>query len=221
MSVTSRPAFFIMEQITELKTKYGRIFKVITPVTKITIYFRLISKLEYDRYINMAPFREIVNTQAEDYLLSQAVVSHGFAQLEALLLTGEFHSVAEAIAINSGFHNIEDFTIELKRRRLAAQILIEQIIAFISKAFPIYKVSEIEAMTYDEIARLLALSENMMGQRLQIPGAEIEEPQEPTKGVLKRGPNVAEMSDKEKAVINRNRKEALEVLQKSKRQRQS
>jgi len=208
-----------MDITTILKQKYGRVFKVVSPATKITIYFRLISKQEYDTYINMAPYREVITPEAEDYLLSKAVVEPNFDDLEARLLTGEFHAVAEAIAINSGFHNIEDFASELKNRRLATQVLIEQIIGFICKAFPIYKVAEIEEMSYDEIARLLALSEAMMGQRLEIPGAEIEEPQEP-RGALKKGPDVAKMSAEEQAAIERNRKRALDVLKRSRANRQ-
>lgn len=210
-------ALFIMN-ISTLKAKYGRLFRVITPSTNTRVYFKLISKIEYDRYIEMAQVRDIINPDAEEYILTRAVISHTYEELEDTLFAGEFHSIAEAIIDKSGFHNFDDFVAALKKSREQSLTLIDQILSFIAKAFPIYKISDLEAMTGDELARLLALSEGLLGQRLDIPGAEIEEPSKSTKPTLKR-PDVSKMTEEEKRNIENTRKRALEVLQSSRSKR--
>lgn len=209
-----------MDHIQKLKFQHGRLFKVVTPITKIDVYFRLISKNEYDNYIGMAPNREIMNLEAEDYLLSRAIVAPPFGHLEDSLLAGEYHTIAEAIVVRSGFHELSDFVNELKAKRLQSQTLIEQIMGFICKAFPIYTIQNLEDMTYTELARLLALSETMMGIKLEVPGAEVPEPIKQAKPGIMKKPDMNKMSDEEKQRLERTRNDALEALKASRNRRQ-
>jgi hypothetical protein len=212
-----------------LKQTHGRIFKATTPLSKVDIYFKLISKREYDNYLRLAPDRNIISPAAEEYIFRVAMVYPDMPTAETKLLAGEFHAIAEAMASRSGFHEMDSFATELKSRRLDTQTLSEQIIGTICKAFPIYKIAELESMNYQEIARLLAISETMLEMRLDIPGAEtpdmVEAAKEQEKQVhnkpvnLIRPPNTAQMSDEEQAVVERQRSHALEVLQASRNKR--
>ncbi len=160
----------------QLKFKHGRIFKATTPLSHLTIYFKLIGKSQYDRYMGIVGNSEQkISVPAEDYLFNAAVIYPEKFFIEQCLLAGEYHAIAEAIASNSGWHNLEDFSSVLKGKRILSTTLIEQMIAFISKAFPVYKIEELEALNYEELARMLALAENILEARLNVPGAEVEE----------------------------------------------
>lgn len=214
--------------IVSLKLKHGRIFKATAPLSHMDIYFKLISKGEYDNYLRLAPNRDIISIAAEEFIFSIAVVYPDPNILEKTLWAGEYHAIAEAIASMSGFHELAHFSKELKARRLESQALSEQIIGTIAKAFPIYKISDLDAMNYQEIARLLALSEAMLEIRLEIPGAEIPEPKQPDD----RGPqnnssqhpiisssSPAALSANEQAIVERQRMNALEALKTSRQNR--
>lgn len=205
-----------MINLSELKLKYGRIFKATSIKSKVDIYFRLLTKVEYDRYISITANNTSINIEAEEYIFKCAVVYPLIANIEATLLFGEYHAIAEAICFNSGFHVIDKFAIELKRCRINSVTLIDQMLITIAKAFPIYKISDLENMNYQEIARLLSLAENLLEYYLQIPGAEVPGMTEDSPSEIAPKPIIGERPDTvNPGVIQQQREHALEALQAS------
>ena len=205
-----------MVNIPELKAKYGRIFKATSISTKVDIYFRLLTKLEYDTYIMMAVDNTTINLEAEEYIFNCAIVYPSLADIQAKLLFGEYHAIAEAVSSTSGFHEMGQFAAELKQRRIGAQTLIDQMLIAISKAFPTYKISDLDAMNYQQLARLLALAETMLETYLQIPGAEVPGLTAEPERELASKPIIEQRQDfVDHEQIERQRLQALEALKAS------
>jgi|GEM_PF-5410253 hypothetical protein len=154
----------------ELKKRHGSIYKIHVNESDVDIYFKLMTKAEYDSFTSLCE-GEYVTPAAEDYILDFIVVHPDKEALDNLY-AGEVTAIVSEIALKSGFYDIKNFAEELTIRRALAETLSEQIIAFISKAFPTYTIEQLEAKNYKELARLLAVAEIIMGQRLDVTGEE-------------------------------------------------
>jgi len=152
--------------IEQLKAKYGTVFKYSAPVSEVDIYFRLLTKKEFDIFNSLCTEHGI-SDKAENYVLKTAVVYPENFDYDTLY-AGEVTSLVKGIVENCGFIDIDVFKNELNNRRAMAGMLAEQMIGFISKAFPAYKVEDLDNKNYKEMARLLALAENFLGAHLAI-----------------------------------------------------
>lgn len=153
--------------MTEAIEKYGPIFYVETPESKIKVYCRLVTKKEYDRFNSLCT-EESISTEAEEYLYKAGVIYPTTEELDDLIYAGELSHIVMNIARSSGFFDIDIFTTAVKNSRQGCQKLSEQIMIFVCKAMPGYRLEDIEKLNYLDVARLLAISEIIMGQELNI-----------------------------------------------------
>lgn len=147
--------------------KYGPIFEVTTPESKITVYFRLVSKKEYDVFNGLCDANGITY-EAEDYLYNSAIIYPEIKDLDEQIYAGEAGSIVAEMANKSGFFDINVFAEAVSSARRECEKLSEQMVIFIAKAMPGYKIEELEDLNYQELARLLAISEVIMGQNLDL-----------------------------------------------------
>lgn len=164
----------------ELKKKYDPVFKTHTLESQMDVYFRLMTKREYDTFMSLCNGEDITPA-AEDYVLDNIVVYPYDNELNDNLFAGEVKQIVSEVAKRSGFFRIDEFAEELKLRRALTQTLAEQIIVFISKAFPVYTIEDLEGKNYKQICRLLAAAELMLGQKLEVIGDEYPQQQQPPK----------------------------------------
>jgi hypothetical protein len=147
--------------------KHGPIFSTITPESEVEVYFRLVTKKEYDTF-NALSSNGGVTEDAEDYLYKTAIVYPPIQELDEAIYAGEASLIVGEIIKKSGFFDLTSFVDAVNYSRSECQKLSEQIIIFIAKAMPGYKIADIEQLSYQDIARLLAMSEVILGQVLDI-----------------------------------------------------
>jgi hypothetical protein len=129
---------------------------------------------EYDKFVklnNGSPSIDKLTYDAEEFALKSAIIpTPTEEQLDALFeFAGSAKPLVAEITELSGFENIEMFTQELQAQRESVKGLVkEQVIAFISKAMPVYTIKQIQDMNYRQLAYMLALSEEILG--MQFPG---------------------------------------------------
>jgi hypothetical protein len=153
--------------ISKAVEKHGPIFSTITPESKVEVYFRLVTKKEYDTFNSLSADKGVTE-EAEDYLYKTAIVYPPIEKLDEDIYAGEASLIVGEIIKKSGFFDLPAFIEAVNYSRAECQKLSEQIITFIAKAMPGYKIAELENLTYQEIARLLAMSEVILGQVLDI-----------------------------------------------------
>ena len=153
--------------ISKATEKYGPIFEVVTPESQVSVYFRLVSKKEYDIFNSLCN-KDGMTPESEEYLYSSAIVYPTPQELDELIFAGESNSIVGEIAKRSGFFEIGTFTEAVNDARRDCEKLSEQIIIFIAKAMPGYKVEELENLNYQDLSRLLAISEVILGQVLDL-----------------------------------------------------
>lgn len=193
----------------ELKKRYGTVYKIHVAESDISVYFKLMSKAEYDAFTELCD-GETVTPIAEDYILDHIVV-HPSKEVLENLYAGEVTSVVSEVAAKSGFYDIKSFAEELKTRRALTQTLSEQMLAFISKAFPIYTIEQLESKNYRELARLLAIAELMMGQQLNVTGEEEPPAQEPQGNIVSNRKIVAS-PEEERQLADQARERATRMM---------
>jgi hypothetical protein len=194
---------FDLVQATE---KHGAIYKITTKESNIDVYYRLVTKREYDTF-NALCDKDGTTFAAEDYLIKTAVVFPTIESLDDSIYAGETNFIAEEIAKNSGFFDFKQFFNAVTFARQQCQILSEQIIIFIAKAMPVYKIDEIENMNYIDQARLLAMSEVILG-------TEMEMGVKPTRGnLLDKTPVDQELTPEQKKTQEKITSQALGALQ--------
>lgn len=147
--------------------EYGPVFSTITPESNVEVYFRLVTKKEYDTF-NALASNKGVTEDAEDYLYKTAIIYPPIDKLDEDIFAGEASLIVGEIIKKSGFFDLAAFVDAVNYSRAECQKLSEQIIIFIAKAMPGYKITDIEQLSYQDIARLLAMSEVILGQVLDI-----------------------------------------------------
>lgn len=162
--------------------QYGPIFIYITPESGQQLYFRLVTKREYDTFNSLCD-ETGVTSDAEDYLYQVAIVHPSIQDLDDEIFAGEASSIVAEIAKQSGFFDINMFVGVVDKCRLDCQKLSEQIIIFITKAMPGYKIAELELLNYQQLARLLAMSEVILGEALDMGN---QKPGRPRGNILER-----------------------------------
>jgi hypothetical protein len=151
--------------LAELTREYGEVIQSQTA----PVYLRRLSMNEYDKFVklnNNSPDISKVTYDAEEFILRSAIIpAPTEAELDALFEYSNSSQplIAEITAL-AGFENIELFVRELKTQRESVRGLVkEQVVAFISKAMPVYTIKEIQDMNYRQLAYMLALSEEILG----------------------------------------------------------
>lgn len=153
--------------ITKAVEQYGPIYSVKTPESNVEVFFRLVSKKEYDTFNSLCD-ETGVTADAEDYLYNTAIVYPVPIQLDEDIYAGESSSIVAEIARQSGFFDLQTFANAVSQSRAECQKLSEQIIIFIAKAMPGYTIDDLEKLNYQQLARLLSISEVIMGQVLDL-----------------------------------------------------
>jgi hypothetical protein len=152
----------------ELLSKYKDILEWPTPESGITILFRLMSKSELDVF-NTLCIKEEVTYEAENFILDNIILYPPKEVLDDKLLEGEVKQLVPVVVQASGFMGVDDFLNELNLQRHMVTSMMGQMMAFISRAFPTYTVTDLENMNYKQLARLIALSESLMQVKFDIP----------------------------------------------------
>jgi hypothetical protein len=193
----------------EVLAKYPEAVAFKTPETNHIVYYRQMSKAEFDTIVRLSP-GENVSFDGEEYICNHLILFPDIKDLEDLTNI-DIRTLAEQVIETSGFFKIEDFIDAVRTYRETNKILSEQALVFIAKAFPIYKIEELEDMSSKQIARLLALSEDMIGMAFPLPG-DMPEEQEPARQslgqMLKQGP----LTDEQRIMQKRNVESSQEVL---------
>ena len=161
---------------TDLKAKHGRVFRA--HIEGHGVYFRLLNRSEYDRAARLTDAEGKLTPVGQEFILNTAVLSPDLSVFDNYP-AGCLSGLAFKIAGLSAFDDLPAFANQLKERRLACGLLSEQVFIFIMRAMPVYKLEDLEKKPYDELARLLAMSEEIVGQRLPVQGAEVEEEKKP------------------------------------------
>ncbi|MFA5746172.1 MAG: hypothetical protein WC932_04945 [archaeon] len=202
----------------DLKRKYGRVFRAVLP-SKTVLYFRLLSKTEYDMFARLHPSMEAdIPFEAEEYVINTAVVYPSIQELDLHCGATELKAVVPHIIVASGFSDLETFLASLAEKREEMGLLSEQIIATIMRGMPAYRREDIQKLNYEEIAHLLALTEIITGEMLNIGDVQEDtanplyqanaKPKAPRVAM----PDIAHMSESEKAVAEKLRQKGLEAL---------
>jgi len=193
--------------LAEAQALYPNLSAFKAPNSGKLIYHRPITKREFDIIVRLSPGADL-SFAAEEFILKEIVVFPGVSELETLT-NQDIQSLAEVIVEKSGFYNIEDFVNSVRYYRESNKILSEQALIFIAKAFPVYKIEELENMGSKDIARLLALAEDMIGVLFPLPGDEPEqEVPKQSLGQVLQGP----MTDEQKAIQRRGIEASQEAL---------
>jgi hypothetical protein len=199
------------------KEQYGSIYKIYMGEPPENIYFRSITKHEYRVFLELNSDQDTINFKAEQFLLSHVVLEPSLDRLDQILYANDAKTLIIKILEESGFVNFDDFTSEVRNQRMAMQTLGEQVIALISKALPIYKIEELEQKNAKQLAHLLAISEVIMGQTLDIPGADIQEPAPLKRGpVIPANPDLNALTPAEKNLVETTRQRTQAMLSKIK-----
>lgn len=142
-----------------LKKKYGSIFSV--NIKGQDIIFRELTFNEYDRIVEYKNNENSSSVEAEDLIISSAVVypeNYNFQKLPA----GTISSLAQEIIDFSGFYSPSlAKQILLSKREMANEVR-SLMKAFVLSTIPAYKPEDLDDMTFSQLAERVALSEKIL-----------------------------------------------------------
>lgn len=121
----------------------------------------------YKRYRNIVVGNLEILHDIEDKIFDECVLEHNYGDI-SLAPAGVVTTIAQLILYYSGFSSARHFDQILKSKRDIINSAEEQIPLLICRAFPGYKLSEIEDMTFDEIAKHLAIVEQITGSPISL-----------------------------------------------------
>ena len=154
----------VSDKILEWKEKYRNIYY--KKVGSNEYIFRLLSKNEY---LALCFMQFHVSSSAEDTLLDKCVLyPDASPEYWDSLKAGEVHVLLEQILTSSGWSNLEDIKKQIEKERENIQLLDNQIVVVICKAFPHITPSEIENFDYPTTIHYIALAEEILGTKLEI-----------------------------------------------------
>jgi hypothetical protein len=128
--------------------------------------YRLLTKGEY---LALYFIQFHISEQAEDVLLEECVlypeIKEGYLDS---LNAGVVATLVEKILSMSGFSNLEGIKADLEKERNDIQLLDNQIVLMICKAFPHLTPSDIDNFDYPTIIHHVTLAEEILGTKLEI-----------------------------------------------------
>ena len=154
----------LAKDILEWKINHRNIYYI--KIGNNNYIFRLLSKSEY---LSLYFIQFHLSYEAEDILLERCVL---FPKVDIKyldnLLAGEVSSLVMKILDLSGFSNVENIKKDLEKERESIQVLDNQIVLLICKAFPHVNPSDIDQFDYPTILHYLTLAEEILGTKLEI-----------------------------------------------------
>lgn len=186
--------------INKARSEFGVILKASVPSG--FMYFRLPTKIEFDRYDELS--KTDIPLLASSYLIDTTLLGTEPNNLDIYI--GEMVNIGNLLAAKSGFQDIKQFQDLVAKYKLKYSDVGGLIIAQILKAFPGYKLKDVENMTAIEISKHLVLSEMIMAQ----PGQQQQEQPVPINNRTKELVN--NLTAKDEAQIIKTREQAKEAL---------
>ena len=174
----------VHEALLRTKRDFGNAYGVDIPKidgTIVSCVFRPLSLKEFREISAMAQVPTI-----SDEIISRAVVYPETSTLQDVT-PGVYESLATCIVEASGFMSKDAFESAIGPARMKAMEIYSQMALFICKAFPAYKLDEIENLNHTKQMEMVASAEMVMG--IQFPWNEFFSPKkkhkEPTSDVPK------------------------------------
>jgi len=150
--------------ILEWKRKYANIYYI--KFGNNEYVFRLLTKGEY---VALYFVQFHMSNEAEDILLDRCLLYPIISRAERdASLAGDIATLVEKILYLSGFSNLENIKDDLDKEREKIQILDNQIVLIICKAFPHITPSDIDSFDYPTILHYVSLAEELIGTKLEI-----------------------------------------------------
>lgn len=142
----------------DLRKKYGSIFSV--NIKNQEIAFRELTFNEYDKVVEYKNSDDPL-VDAEDYIISSAVVYPENFDANSLS-AGAASSLAQEIVDFSGFYSPSLAKQILESKRQTASEVRGLMKAFVLSTISSYRVTELDSMTFSQLAELVALSEKII-----------------------------------------------------------
>lgn len=143
----------------EIKKKHGSVFAV--NIKGQEVVFRELTFNEYDKVIEYKNNEEKSSVDAEDFIISSAVVypdKFDFNKLPA----GTISSLAQEIVDFSGFYSPSLAKQILENKRQNANEVRSLMKAFVLATINSYKPEDLDEMTFSQLAERVALSEKII-----------------------------------------------------------
>jgi hypothetical protein len=147
------------EKLYEIKKKYGSAFAV--NVKGQDVVFRELTFNEYDKVVEYKNSDDKSSADAEDLIISAAVVypeNFNFEKLPPGLIT----SLAQEIIDFSGFYSAKLAKNILESKREQAKEVRSLMKAFVLATIPSYTPEQLDEMTFSQLAEKVALSEKII-----------------------------------------------------------
>lgn len=147
------------EKLYEIKKKYGSAFAV--NVKGQDVVFRELTFDEYDKVVEYKNSESKSSADAEDLIISAAVVypeNFNFEKLPPGLIT----SLAQEIIDFSGFYSAKLAKSILESKREQAKEVRSLMKAFVLATIPSYTPEQLDEMTFSQLAERVALSEKII-----------------------------------------------------------
>lgn len=147
------------EKLYEIKKKYGSAFAV--NVKGQDVVFRELTFNEYDKVVEFKNSEDKSSADAEDLIISAAVVypeNFNFEKLPPGLIT----SLAQEIIDFSGFYSARLAKSILESKREQAKEVRSLMKAFVLATIPSYTPEQLDEMTFSQLAERVALSEKII-----------------------------------------------------------
>jgi hypothetical protein len=147
------------EKLYEIKKKYGSVFAV--NVKGQDVVFRELTFNEYDKVVEYKNSDDKSSADAEDLIISAAVVypeNFNFEKLPPGLIT----SLAQEIIDFSGFYSAKLAKSILESKREQAKEVRSLMKAFVLATIPSYTPEQLDEMTFSQLAEKVALSEKII-----------------------------------------------------------
>ena len=129
--------------------------------------FRLLTKGEF---LSLYFLQSQISNDAEEILLDRCILypDQRKDNFFDCLWAGEVHYLIQTILSLSGFADFDNIKSDLDKERAKIQLLDNQIILLICKAFPHIKPSVIDTFDYPTILHHVALAEKLLNTELEI-----------------------------------------------------
>jgi len=154
----------LLDDILLWKRKYRNIFYI---NIKGNIYiFRVLTKREYFTIFELQKHRSI---NADIPLLKTCLLYPSYDEnILSNRLAGEVESIVKYISDLSGFSKTDEMLSDIEKGREEINLLDNQILLLICKAFPHLTLEQIDAMDYNTLLKYLVLAESILDIKLDI-----------------------------------------------------
>jgi len=158
------------EQLYELKKRYGSIFSI--SVKNKDIFFRELTFEEYDKIVEYKNSQDHSSADVEDVILAAAVVHPSDFDVNSLS-PGLISSLSQQVVDVSGFYSAKIAKDILEGKRQKANEVRSLMKAFVLATIHAYSPSDLDKMTFSQLAENVALSEKIIEIQQSINGVEL------------------------------------------------